>query len=213
MIKQIKHKKVILLGIIAIIICIFAGLYIKKEFAIKESIENYHAAETCEKNENYQQAYELYSLVIPDDLANFQKAKDKKEELNKRFEINKIAAADFEILQKKGEANSLDDLESIQVNINDSMMSCMIDGIGYIVYKGTGNSDKYQQAIIVDDTYCIIKYEAEKEYGGWFSSDINMINQDTSLATFKTMELMTSPDLISEKLIKEYIENNQNSGQ
>lgn len=52
-----------------------------------------------------------------------------------------------------------------------------------------------------------------KKLKRWFSSDINMINQDTSLATFKTMELMTSPDLISEKLIKEYIENNQNSGQ
>lgn len=214
MIDQIKKYKKLLICVVIIIIAIVGGLYAKKELAIRKSIETYHAAEDSEKNEEYQQAYELYSLVIPDDLANFKKAREKIKELDKRFESNKMAALGFKILQQVGEVKSLDDLENIQVNNEASEMTCMISGIGYMVYEGHGNSDKYQQAIMsADDTHCVMKYEAKKEYGGWFSSDINMINQDTSLALFKMEELSTSPDLISKKLIQEYISADEKSTQ
>lgn len=199
---------------IIVIIVVFSGLHAKKEFSIRKSIENYHEAEECEKNEDYNKAYELYSLVIPDDFTNFKKARTKIDELDKRFEVNKIAAIDFRILKEVKQAKSLDDLESIQVSVEDSKMSCMIDGIGYMVFQGTGNSNQYQQAIMnADGTYCVLKYEAKKEYGGWFSSDINMINQDTSLTLFKTMELSTSADLISRKLIKKYVEEDEETMQ
>lgn len=207
MIEQIKKRKKILICIIAVIISVVGILYVKREFAIRKSIQTYHIAEDSEKNEDYHKAYELYSLVIPDDLANFKKARAKIDELNKRFETNKMAALGVEILKQVGEANSLEDLESIQVNRENSKMTCMINGIGYMVYKGTGNSSQYQKAIMnADNTYCVMKYEAKKEYGGWFSADINKINQDVSLEIFKTMELTTSAELISEKLIKEYVE-------
>lgn len=208
--EQSKKYKKTLIYVVIIIIVVFSGIHIKKEFSIRKSIENYHAAEDSEKNEDYNKAYELYSLVIPDDLANFKKARAKIDELDKRFEVNKIAAIDFEILKQVKQAKSLEDLESIQVSVEDSTMSCMIDGIGYMVFQGTGNSNQYQQAIMTaDGTYCVMKYEAKKEYGGWFSSDINMINQDTSLTLFKTMELSTSADLISKKLIQKYLEEDE----
>lgn len=108
-------------------------------------------AESYEKDEDYHKAYELYSLVIPDDPANFKKAREKIDELDKRFEVNKIAALCYTILKDAHEVDSFDKLESVQVNVEDPQMTCMINGFGY----------------------CIMKFEAEKEYGGWFSSDMN----------------------------------------
>lgn len=211
---MIKRYRKILICAAVIIIAVIGGLYVKKEFAIRKSIENYHAAEDSEKNEDYHKAYELYSLVIPDDLANFKKARTKIDELDKRFEVNKMAALGFEILKQVKQISSLDDLESIQVNTEDSKMTCMIDGIGYAIYKGTGNSNQYQKAIMsADGTYCVMKYEAKKEYGGWLSNDINMINQDTSLTLFKAAALTTSADLISEKLMQEYVEEDEKAVQ
>ena len=60
-------------------------------------MENYYAAEDSEKNEDYQKAYEQYSLVIPNDPTNFKKAREKINELDKRFEVNKMAALGFEL--------------------------------------------------------------------------------------------------------------------
>lgn len=202
--KQIKAYRKILIGIVVIIIALVGGLYAKKEFNIRKSIENYHAAESYEKDEDYHNAYELYSLVIPDDLANFKKAREKIDELDKRFEVNRIAALCYTILKDAHEVDSFDKLESVQVNVEESQMTCMINGIGYSVSKEKGTSNKYQKAIeSATDGYYIMKFEAEKEYGGWFISDINRINQDTSLAMFKMVELSTSSDLISNKLITE----------
>lgn len=204
---MIKKYKYFLIGISAILIMGICGFYVKQQMDIKESIKTYHMAVTCEENENFQEAYNLYSLVISDDLANFKQSREKMKELEKRFEVNKIATLGFELLKQVGEVNSFDELESVKVNADEQKMSCMIGKIGYIIFKGTEENSQYQKVIYnSSDGYCIVKYEAEKEYGGWFSSDINMINQDTSLAIFKTRELTTSSDLISEKLIKRYIE-------
>lgn len=200
-----KHTKII---IVFIAIVIIVGiLYVKKEIAIKKSIENFQAAENSEKIEDYHTAFELYSLVIPDDTINFEKAREKINEINRRFNDNKIAALGFKILKEVGEVNTLDDLSEIQVNSESEEMTCMIDGIGYSISKTIGESGTYQQAIMSsDDGYCVMKYEAKKEYGGWFSNDFNMINQDISDKMYDIMKITTSPDLISYKLIQEYIE-------
>lgn len=201
-----KYKKTIIV-LIAIVIIIVGTLYIKKETAIKKSIKNFEAAENSEKIEDYHTAFELYSLVISDDTANFEKAREKINEIDRRFNDNRMAALGFKILKESGEANTLNDLSEIQVDSKSGEMTCMIDGIGYSISKTIGKSSTYQQAIMSSDgTYCIMKYEAEKEYGGWFSNDINMINQDVSDEMYDLMKITTSPDLISNKLIQEYLE-------
>lgn len=206
---QIKRYQKIIFALISIVIIIFGTLYIKKEIAIKKSIENFQAAENSEKEEDYHTALELYSLVIPDDNLNFEKARKKINEIERRFKDNKMAALGFKILKEVGEVDTLDDLSEIQVDSESEEMTCMINGIGYSISKTIGESGTYQQAIISSDgTYCIMKYEAEKEYGGWFSNDINMINQDVSDGMYDLIKITTSPDLISNKLIQEYIEEN-----
>lgn len=207
-----RHKKIFILMLIIIVVAITMR-YVKKEIAIQESIEIYHSAENSEKNEEYDNAYRLYSLVIPDDVANYKKARDKINELDDRFERNKMAALGFTILKQEKLVDEYKSLDSVQVNVEESKMTCMVDGIGYMVFKGDAENNTYQQAIKASNSdYTIVKYEAKKEYGGLFSSDINMINQDTSLAIFKMSELSTSADLISDKLVIEYIQQYLNDG-
>lgn len=214
MIEQIKKYKRLLICAVVIIIAVVGGLYAKGEYDIRKSIETYHAAEDSEKNEDYQQAYELYSLVIPDDLANFKKARAKIEELDKRFEVNKLAALGFSLLREAKEARDYDDLSAVQVNTTTSQMTCMINGIGYLISKEKSIDDAYRKTIkTISDEFSITKYEAKRQYNGWLTNDLNWILQDTSLTYFKMAELGTSDELVSDKLIKEYIAENEKTVQ
>ena len=128
---MIKRYRKILICAAVIIIAVIGGLYMKKEFAIRKSIENYHAAEDSEKNEDYHKAYELYLLVIPDDLANFKKAREKINELDKRFEVNKMAALGFKLLKEANEIRKFDELSDVKVNVEQNQMTCKINGRGH----------------------------------------------------------------------------------
>jgi hypothetical protein len=207
---MIKRYRKILICAAVIIIAVIGGLYMKKEFAIRKSIENYHAAEDSEKNEDYHKAYELYSLVIPDDLANFKKAREKINELDKRFETNKMAALGFKLLKEANEIRNFDELSDVKVNVEQNQMTCKINGIGYLIWKEKGVNDIYRKTIATKSKeYTIIKFEAEKQYNGWLSADINMLAQETSSTYFEMAELGTSDTLISKKLIQEYIKEDE----
>lgn len=210
-----KRKRNIIIGLICIIIVssILGNYIIFHVIPIKKSHESFNQAVIFEIQHDYKNSLKCYSEVIVEDKDNYEKAIEKIDELNLIFEENKMATIGCVILKQEGYVADIKEITDIKTNASEHMMTCRINGIGYIVSRNSlGDDDYFVSSKTNVEEYYVTEYKATFVENGSLTNTLNQIRQETSETSFLIEELLASDEYLRDDLVADYLSEYQLNG-
>lgn len=207
--KQLKEKdntrKIV--SVVSVVAFVLAATFLVLQLPGFLSQKAFDKAVLCEQEYDYDNAIVYYQKVKESDKVNFEVASSKLIDLKFYVEKNKYVASCVDCASIAGacDISSFAEAEDVKISPDQTSVSFVYDGVGYIVSSEKPNENRYY-TVFEEKSYdlYVVKYQSSATMNGVLSSLAEEIRTETSNYMFKTATEEYTNDYVLLQLAARY---------